>query len=103
MIVNFTTIVPSIIGLFLVGVVLSYAYIRTKSLYLSIGLHAGWIFLIKENKVFFDHVKTNREWLFGDSKIITGVLGWSFLIITLIIIRFLTNVSCDGKNSARTL
>ncbi|WP_169703713.1 CPBP family intramembrane glutamic endopeptidase [Candidatus Kuenenia stuttgartensis] len=31
-------------GLFIVGVVLSYAYLKTNSLYLSIGLHAGWIF-----------------------------------------------------------
>ncbi|MBE7444090.1 MAG: CPBP family intramembrane metalloprotease [Planctomycetia bacterium] len=103
MIVNFNAILPSATGLFLVGVVLSYAYLRTKSLYLSIGLHAGWIFLIKENKVFFHHIRTNLEWLFGDSKIITGVLGWSFLIITLILIRFITNVSCNGKNTARTL
>jgi len=102
-IINFTTILPSLIGLFLVGVVLSYAYFRTKSLYLAIGIHAGWIFLIKANKLFFDHVGMNLKWLFGDSKMITGVLGWSFLIFTLILIRFVTKVSYNGKNAARTL
>ncbi|MCF6156254.1 MAG: CPBP family intramembrane metalloprotease [Candidatus Brocadia sp.] len=102
-IVNFTSILPSIIGLFLVGVVLSYAYFRTKSLYLAIGIHAGWIFLIKTNKLFFDHVGMNLKWLFGDSKMITGALGWSFLIFTLLLIRFVTKVPYNGKNAARTL
>lgn len=103
-VVNFSTILPSIIGLFLVGVVLSYACFRTRSLYLAIGLHAGWIFLIKANKLFFDHVGMNLKWLFGDSKMITGALGWSFLIFTLILIRFVTKakVSCNGKDTART-
>ena len=103
LILNFTTIFPSVVGLFLIGVVLSYAYLRTKSLYLAIGLHAGWVFLIKTNKVFFDHVRINPEWLFGDSKVVTGMLGWSLLIVTLILIRFVTKVSYNGKNAARTL
>lgn len=102
-VINFTTILPSIIGLFLVGVVLSYAYFRTKSLYLAIGIHAGWIFLIKANKLFFDHIGKNLEWLYGDSKMINGVLGWSFLLFTLILIRFVTKVSYNGKNTAGTL
>ncbi len=103
MTINFTAILPSVIGLFLVGVVLSYACIRTKSLYLPIGLHAGWIFLIQVNKIFFDHVRSQWEWLFGDSKIITGVMGWSLLIFTLILIRFVTKVSYHGKDTARAL
>jgi len=95
-IVNFTTILPSVIGLFLVGVVLSYACLRTKSLYLAIGLHAGWIFLIKSNILLFDHVGTNFRWLFGDSKVVTGVLGWGLLIVTLFLVRLVTKTtSCE--------
>lgn len=86
-IVNFTAILPSVIGLFLVGVVLSYACLRTKSLYLAIGLHAGWVFLIKANRLFFDQAGTNLEWLFGDKEMVTGALGWIFLICTLLLIR----------------
>lgn len=100
-IVNFTTILPSIIGLFLVGVVLSYAYLRTKSLYFAIGLHAGWIFLLKTNSLFFDHVAIHPTWLFGDSKVVTGVLGWILLIVMLVLIKFVTKVSFNGKNAAR--
>ncbi|GAB63926.1 MAG: CPBP family intramembrane metalloprotease [Candidatus Jettenia sp.] len=91
-VVDFNTILPSMVGLFLVGVVLSYACLRTNSLYLSIGLHAGWVFLIKTNSLFFDHVHRNSNWLFGDSNVVTGVLGWVLLIITLIIIRFVTKM-----------
>ena len=40
-------LLPGIIGLFLIGVVFSYALARTGNLYLSIGLHAGWIFSLE--------------------------------------------------------
>lgn len=103
-IVGFSAIWPSLIGLFLVGAVLSYACLQTKSLYLAIGLHAGWIFLMKTNKLFFDHhAGKNFEWLFGDHAIVTGVLGWIFLIVTFMLIRFVTKVSYDGKDTARAL
>ncbi len=90
MIVNFTAIMPTMIGLFLVGVVLSCACLRPNSLYFAVGLHAGWVFLIKTNILLFDHVGTNLRWLFGDSKVVTGVLGWGLLIVTLFLVRFVT-------------
>ena len=81
---------PSIIGLFLVGVVLSYAFLRTGSLYFSIGLHAGWVFLIKANNLFFNHTGTSHRWLVGDSKAVTGAVGWGLLMATLILVRCVT-------------
>ncbi len=100
-IVNFSDIWSSLIGLFLVGSVLSYSFLRTKALYLAIGLHAGWVFLIKTNKLFFDHhAGKNVAWLFGDSYIVTGVLGWVFLLFTFVLIRFFTKVSHHGKDAA---
>ena len=96
MIVNFTAIMPTMIGLFLVGVVLSYACLRTNSLYFAIGLHAGWVFLIKTNILVFDHVGTNSRWLYGDSKVVTGILGWGLLIVTLFLVRLVTKTtSCE--------
>lgn len=100
-IINFTSILPSVIGLFLIGVVLSYACIRTKSLYLAIGLHAGWIFIAKTNTVLFDQVRTSSKWLYGDSTVATGLIGWILLIITFFLIRSITKVSINGKNFAR--
>jgi len=101
-VVEFTDIYPLIIGLFLVGIVLSYAYLQTKSLYLAIGLHAGWVFLIKSYRLFFDHVGPYTTWLFGDRKIITGLSGWLLLIVTLILIRYITRLQYHEKKPAGT-
>ncbi|HZD40791.1 MAG TPA: CPBP family intramembrane glutamic endopeptidase, partial [Terriglobales bacterium] len=39
-------IAPGMIGLLIIGIVLSYAFFRTGTLYLAVGLHAGWIISI---------------------------------------------------------
>jgi membrane protease YdiL (CAAX protease family) len=79
---------PEIIGLFLIGVVLSYAFIKTKSLYLSIGLHTGMVFMTKTDAIFISRFREKLVWLFGgDSKLVTGVLIWFFLICILIVIK----------------
>jgi membrane protease YdiL (CAAX protease family) len=78
---------PAIIGLFLVGVVLSYAFIKTKSLYLSIGLHTGMVFMMKVDGMFLVRVREKLGWLFGDSKLVTGVLVWFLLIFILFVIK----------------
>jgi hypothetical protein len=78
---------PAIIGLFLLGVVLSYAFIKTKSLYFSIGFHACCVFMMKADGMFLNRDRGKMEWLFGDSKLITGVLTWFFLICIIFVIR----------------
>ncbi len=79
---------PAIVGLFLVGVVLSYAFIKTKSLYLSIGLHAGMVFMVKADTMFISRVRKEHVLLFGSgSKLITGVLVWFLLIFILFVIK----------------
>jgi len=78
---------PAIIGLFLVGVVLSYAFIKTKSLYLSIGLHAGMVFMMKADALFLVRIREKQDWLFGDSDLVTGALVWSLLIFILFVIK----------------
>ncbi|WP_162532425.1 CPBP family intramembrane glutamic endopeptidase [Candidatus Scalindua japonica] len=84
---DFFSNLPAILGLFLVGVVLSYAFIRTKSLYLSIGLHAGMVFMMKADGMFLVRVREKLGWLFGDSKLVTGVLVWFLLIFILFVIK----------------
>jgi membrane protease YdiL (CAAX protease family) len=71
-------IAPGVIGLLLIGIVLSYAYVRTGTLYMSIGLHAGWVISIKTVRVFGDYRTENLGWLFGatDPKIVSGVATW---------------------------
>ena len=80
-------ILPYMIGLFLVGVVLSLAYLHTGSLYLSIGLHAGLVYGVKMNHMFLDHNHEISTWFFGDGHIVSGIFGWIFLVGILIIIK----------------
>ena len=76
-------IAPGIIGLLLIGIVLSYAFFRTGTLYLAIGLHAGWIISIKTARVFGDYQRENLGWLFGstDPKIVSGVVTWIGIVL----------------------
>jgi membrane protease YdiL (CAAX protease family) len=77
------TILPGLIGLFLIGVVLSYALVRTGNLYLSIGLHAGWIIGLKTVRVFGDYNREDLGWLFGvaDPKFVSGVAAWIGIVL----------------------
>jgi membrane protease YdiL (CAAX protease family) len=87
-----TEITPGLIGLCLIGIVLSYAFARTGTLYLSIGLHAGWIISIKTVRVFGDYRRDDLGWLFGstDPKIVSGVAAWAGIILVGIAVHWLT-------------
>jgi len=85
-------ILPGIFGLFLIGVVLSYALHRTGTLYLSIGLHAGWVFSLKILRVFGDFSRADLGWLFGssDPKIVSGVATFVGMFCVGIAVHYLT-------------
>jgi len=87
-----TDLLPGIFGLFLIGVILSYALVRTGNLYLSIGLHAGWVFGLKVIRVFGDFSRQDLGWLFGstDPKIVSGVATWIGLLLVAAAVRRLT-------------
>lgn len=42
-----SSLLPAIAGLTLVGVALNFALLRTRSVFLGIGMHAGWIIVVK--------------------------------------------------------
>lgn len=71
-------IFPGIVGLFVIGTVLSFALDRTGNLYLSIGLHAGWIFSLKTLRVFGNFRRRHLGFAFGasDPQIVSGVATW---------------------------
>jgi membrane protease YdiL (CAAX protease family) len=87
-----TEIVPGMIGLLLIGIVLSYAFLRTGTLYLSIGLHAGWIISIKTVRIFGDYQRESLGWLFGstDPKIVSGVVTWVGIILVGVAVHWIT-------------
>ena len=83
---------PGLFGLFLIGLVLSYAFFRTGSLYLSMGLHAGWVFGIKTIRVYGDFRREDLGWLFGSSepKLVSGVAGWTIILAAAITVHYMT-------------
>ena len=89
---NLSEVFPGIIGLFLIGLVLSYAVIRTNTLFLSMGLHAGWVFSIKTVRVFGDYRRQDLGWMFGstDPKIVSGVIAWIGILSVAAVVHGLT-------------
>ena len=85
-------LLPGLLGLFLIGMVLSYAFFRTGSLYLSMGLHAGWVFGLKTIRVYGDFRREDLGWLFGSSepKLVSGVAVWIVIVVVGLVIHWLT-------------
>jgi len=68
------------LGLFFFGIVLNILVIHTKSLYPSIGLHAGCVFFIKLDGSFIDYLNKDVYWYSSDL-MYDGFLGWIFLFL----------------------
>ena len=100
-------ILPGIIGLFLIGIVLSYALARTGNLYLSIGLHAGWIFSLQTFRVFGNFSRRDLGWAFGstDPKIVSGVVTWIGILLVAAAISRITRSApfASGQPPARAV
>ena len=69
------------ITLFAVGVVLAFARHRSGALWLSIGLHGGWIFCVKFFEGLFYNNSKAHPVLFGE-KVTDGIIPLCFVILT---------------------
>jgi membrane protease YdiL (CAAX protease family) len=89
---NPVSLLPGIFGLFLIGVVLSYALARTGNLYLSVGLHGGWVIGLKTIRVFGDFTRQDLGWAFGstDPKIVSGVVTWVGILLVGVAVHWFT-------------
>lgn len=76
------------IGLFFVGACLAFAYHYSKSLYFAIGLHAGWVFVIKMDGMIVTRTAPEYITLWGSSNIVGGVYTWILLALIILFIRF---------------
>jgi membrane protease YdiL (CAAX protease family) len=84
------TVIPGFFNLTLAGILLAVAFQRTGNLYLSIGLHAGWIFWLKSYAVFTSASTAANTWLWGTDKLIDGWLALVVLAITLPVVLRMT-------------
>ncbi len=68
------------VGLFLLGCLLSYLYLRTGSLWLAVGLHGGVVFASKLLKKYLSQPEGFPHWLLGDRQfVLSGVACWLLL------------------------
>jgi uncharacterized protein len=79
-------LVPAFFTLFVAGACLALAYQRTGALYLSIGLHAGWIFWLKSYKLVTVAVHASKPAIWGTDQLIDGWLALVVLGVVLWVI-----------------
>ena len=73
-------LIPAFLTLLMAGSILALCYQRTGALYISIGLHAGWIFWLKSYSFLFRAMSTHPSF-WGTDKLIDGWL--SFFVLTI--------------------
>ncbi|HUR46958.1 MAG TPA: CPBP family intramembrane glutamic endopeptidase [Candidatus Saccharimonadales bacterium] len=95
-------LIPGFLTLLLAGTILGLAYLRTGTLYQSIGLHAGWIFWLRfygAIAVETDGARSHRS-LWGTGKLFDGWLA--FMILLPVLMVFWRNQSRYNEPSLHT-
>ncbi len=82
-------LVPGFFTLTLAGALLGLAYQRTGNLYFSIGLHAGWIFVLKIFGALAVQTPGAAIWFWGTAKMFDGWLAFFVLALALAASNFL--------------
>ncbi len=84
-------------GLFLFGLILSFAFLRTGSLFSAAGIHAGAIFGLKLNRRFAPEIAEKMNFLSGTKNLYDGVAGLSFLALCVAWFGWRTSLSKKGQ------
>jgi membrane protease YdiL (CAAX protease family) len=81
--------VTAFASLFLVGLILAWARVRTGALWFSIGLHAGWIIAFKGFNLLYQDVPSHplQPWGVGET-LRSGALPLVTLLVTALICHF---------------
>lgn len=97
---NWELLVPELIGLFLIGLILANAYVYSKSIYLSIGIHAGWVYIVKLDKYFVNHFDSQLQKTFGGEKLLKSIAAWVLVIFILLILKKFVTLLESKKTKA---
>ena len=89
---NPASMLPTFIGLFLLGIVLAEAFLETGTVYFAIGLHAGFVMGAKLWPRMTSAGLALPGWLggWGSQPLISGLAAWAVAIAILLLIRPLT-------------
>jgi membrane protease YdiL (CAAX protease family) len=80
---------PTLLGLFLLGVVLAEAFVMSGTVYFSAGLHAGFVMGAKLWPRLISHPARLPQWFsgWGHIPLISGVVGWIAAAAILVLLR----------------
>lgn len=94
------TALPVIVGLFLLGLVLGEAFVLTETVYLSAGLHAGFVLGSKLWPKLIENRAAIPPWLAGAGPLplIGGVAAWAMALMLLALLPILSR----PRSSAET-
>jgi membrane protease YdiL (CAAX protease family) len=92
-------LIPEFFGLFLIGVILAYSTILSGSLYFAIGIHSGWVYIVKIDKYFVNHFDSSFQKIIGGEKLLNSLSSWVLALVVLGILKYLIKVC---KNSPKT-
>jgi len=81
---------PDAAGLFLVGFILCYAAQRTGTLWLSVGLHGGWVGFFVMRKALFETTSQWDAFWIGGNRIYNGVIPIIGMLVIFPIVRYLS-------------
>jgi len=89
---NPALMLPTFVGLFLLGIVLGEAFLETGTVYLPIGLHAGFVLGAKLWPRMTSAGEALPGWLrgYGSQPLISGIAAWTVAVAILLLIRPLT-------------
>lgn len=78
---------PAFLGLFLFGLILSFTYLRTGSLYSSMGVHGGAVFALKLNRRFIPEVAEKMNFISGSKNLYDGIAGLMVLSLGVLLTK----------------
>jgi membrane protease YdiL (CAAX protease family) len=85
---QFSEIAGEVVILMLVAWILCWALERTGNLYLSIGLHAGWIFALQFNSAFTTYTAGWATWILGGGDLKRGFVALIPLILQFLVLAW---------------
>ncbi len=95
---------PTLIGLFLLGLVLGEAFLRTRTVWFSVGLHAGFVLGAKTWRVIAHSGAPVSRWVAGPGPVplIAAPAAWLIAFVLLVLVaKFLGDPPVAAESGAR--
>jgi membrane protease YdiL (CAAX protease family) len=94
-------LVPTFFTLLVVGAILALAYQRTGTLFMSIGLHAGWVFWVKSYGFLTRQTSGGARAIWGGDRLVDGWVPLLILAGLLVLMLRSRRLASNSNPSAR--